>query len=356
YLQQNASDVLAEKINNGVVITKDGKRLISKKDLNGFMAFASGEARKLAEKGANSACVEDSVVYGWAIHYFEEDSIEGTLYNEDGTEYQPPKPVKKAAATHSAVKAEPPKPKQQQGSLFDMLSAPQKNEITDQADDHEPVDEAEDEDDGEEVNNDYMPAEIEEEEPTEEEIVEVMEQEQQIPIPPPAKQPNTIYQRYLNFQKQYPDCVIVLRLGDFYEVFGQNAVSLAKDLDLTLTGRDNGQGERVPMIGVPHHASENYFAKMNEYGYKLAIVENVNADSVSIRKRVLRVDEETGEVLSEEEMKKFDGDIEEPKTPVLQTETADDEDEDFPPFDTKAFEPEALSILDELFGSSMILR
>ncbi len=72
YLQENASDVLAEKINNGVVIEKDGKRLISKKDLDGFMAFANSEAKKLAEKGANSACVEDSVVYGWAIHYFEE--------------------------------------------------------------------------------------------------------------------------------------------------------------------------------------------------------------------------------------------------------------------------------------------
>lgn len=59
------------------------------------MKFAENEARKLAEKGANSACVEDSVVYGWAIHYFEEDSIEGKLYNEDGTEYAPPKPFKK---------------------------------------------------------------------------------------------------------------------------------------------------------------------------------------------------------------------------------------------------------------------
>ena len=53
YLQENASDVLAEKINNGVRITKDGKTLINKKTLNGFMTFAEGEARKLAEKGAN---------------------------------------------------------------------------------------------------------------------------------------------------------------------------------------------------------------------------------------------------------------------------------------------------------------
>ncbi len=89
YLQENVSEVLAEKINNGTPFTKDDKQLINKKTLDGFMKYASDEARKQAEKGVNSACVEDSVVFGWAIHYFEEDSIEGTLYNLDGTEYKP---------------------------------------------------------------------------------------------------------------------------------------------------------------------------------------------------------------------------------------------------------------------------
>ena len=77
YLEENASEVLAEKINNGVVIEKDGKKLVNKKNLDGFMRFACDEARKQAAKGANSACVDDAVVYGWAIHYFEEESIEG---------------------------------------------------------------------------------------------------------------------------------------------------------------------------------------------------------------------------------------------------------------------------------------
>ena len=72
YLQENASDVLAEKINSGTPISKDGKQLVNKKTLDGFMTFAESEAKKIAEKGARSACVEDSVVYGWAIHYFEE--------------------------------------------------------------------------------------------------------------------------------------------------------------------------------------------------------------------------------------------------------------------------------------------
>ncbi|MCM1220779.1 MAG: Cas9 inhibitor AcrIIA9 family protein [Lachnospiraceae bacterium] len=385
YLQKNASDVLAEKINNGVSVTKDGKRLVSKKDLNGFMAFASDEARKTASKGERSACVEDAVVYGWAIHYFEEDSIEGKLYNEDGTEY---KPVVKSAPKAAAkpVPQEPPKPKQHQGSLFDMLAdAHDVVHGTDKPNPYRvakelkekvleaPSEEAEDEGDGEEVNDDYTPAEIEEE------IAEIMEQEKQIPIPPPAKQPNTIYQRYLNIQKQYPDCVIVLRLGDFYEIFGQNAVLIAKDLDITLTGRDNGQGERVPMIGIPHHASENYFAKMNGRGYKLAIVENGNTDGVTLREPVLRVDTETGEILSDGAAQTSDiptvtkivSELGEDKTnlgakaediqragEILQQfeDTPDDEDEEYPSIDTKAFDPEALAVLDGLFGNTMILR
>ena len=91
YLETNASAVLAEKINNGVVIAKDGKKLVNKKTLDGFMCFANEEAQKQASKGARVLCLDDEVVYGWAIHYFEEDSITGVLYNEDGTEYKEPK-------------------------------------------------------------------------------------------------------------------------------------------------------------------------------------------------------------------------------------------------------------------------
>ena len=75
YLEENASEMLAEKINNGVKVEKDGKTLINKKTLEGFMKYATDEAKKLAEKGASSACVRSDVVFGWAIHYFEEESI-----------------------------------------------------------------------------------------------------------------------------------------------------------------------------------------------------------------------------------------------------------------------------------------
>ena len=120
YLEENASETLAEKINNGTSVEKDGKHLINRKTLDGFMRYACDEARKLAAKGVNSACVEEKVVYGWAVHYFEEDSIEGTLCNEDGTAYKAPmsKPVP------VSTKYEPPKPKSHPPlSIFDMMAA-----------------------------------------------------------------------------------------------------------------------------------------------------------------------------------------------------------------------------------------
>ena len=89
YLNENASDTLREKIENGTVYEKDGHTLTNRKTLSDFMEYACAEARKQAKKGAHSACIEDRVVFGWAIHYFEEDSVVGTLYHTDGTPYKP---------------------------------------------------------------------------------------------------------------------------------------------------------------------------------------------------------------------------------------------------------------------------
>ncbi len=128
YLENNASSALAEKINNGTIVEKDGKRLTNKKTLDGFMKYATEEARKLAEKGANSACVEDDVVFGWAIHYFEEDEIIGTLYNADGTEYKKQSGV---AAKATTAKTVPPKPAEKpQISMFDMLTNGDNSDIS----------------------------------------------------------------------------------------------------------------------------------------------------------------------------------------------------------------------------------
>ncbi len=134
YLEANASEMLAEKINNGMRIQKDGKTLLNKKTLAGFMKFACDEAKKQAEKGAQSACIDDDVVYGWAVHYFEEDSIGGTLYNEDGTEYKKRPGV---AAKAPTVKYTPPKPQPNpQMSMFDLLDAKPK-----ESDEDEPTNE-----------------------------------------------------------------------------------------------------------------------------------------------------------------------------------------------------------------------
>ena len=132
YLEQNASEVLADKINNGIPVEKDGKKLVSRKTLAGFMKYATDEARKQAAKGATSACLHSDIVFGWAIHYFEEDSILGTLYNEDGTEYKAAKPATKILPPSSTVAtdtptapAPKPKPKAGQMSMFDLFDEPE---------------------------------------------------------------------------------------------------------------------------------------------------------------------------------------------------------------------------------------
>lgn len=313
YLEANASKVLAEKINGDVRIQKDGKTLINKKTLAGFMKFACDEAKKQAEKGASSACIDDDTVYGWAVHYFEEDSIEGTLYNEDGTEYKAPMP--KVTAKAPAVKSVPPKPQPKpQMSMFDLLDA----------------------------KSEELAAEEPDDEPTDEDDTEAAEAlAEKETAKPPERTVSPMYQKYLDVQEKYPQAVVAMRLGDFYEVFGKNAEMLADELHLTLTGRDCGLENRVPMIGFPYHASDVYFGKILSNGHTLVVIEN--NDEVRELPAEQNVDLETGEILSEEEMREFDGDMEEP-------DLADDEP------DISAFDTEALAVLDEMFGNEITLR
>lgn len=132
YLNENASETLRGKIENGTVYEKDGHTLTNRKTLSDFMEYACAEARKQAEKGAHSACIEDRVVFGWAIHYFEEDSIVGTLYHTDGTPYKPQ--VSKSTPKQSNTVATQGKPSEKisvptmdkdqvpgQSSFFDFL-------------------------------------------------------------------------------------------------------------------------------------------------------------------------------------------------------------------------------------------
>ena len=80
------------------------------------MQYANEEARKLAQQGANYACIEDKTVFGWAIHYFEEDELVGKLYNEDGTEYKPE--IKVITPSKPTTK---PKQENKQPALFELM-------------------------------------------------------------------------------------------------------------------------------------------------------------------------------------------------------------------------------------------
>ena len=345
YLEANASEVLAEKINGGVRVQKDGKTLINKKTLAGFLKYACDEAKKQAEKGASSACIDDDTVYGWSVHYFEEDSIEGTLYNEDGTEYRAPMPKTKPVQTKPTPPMPKPKPQPKpQMSMFDLLDAKPEEPAAEEPDD-EPTDE------------DYA------------EVAEVLVEEEK--TKPSKRTASPMYQKYLDVQGKYPQAVIAMRLGDFYEVFGKNAEILASELPLTLTGRDCGLESRVPMVGFPYHASDAYFDKIARNGHNIVLIEN---DGIRKLPSAQTVDPETGEIIGEipeEEMREFDGDIdeaiptvsgllkgysEEPKTDEKLEQDMfaliDDEDD----FDVTAFDAEAVAVLSEMFGDEIELR
>ena len=81
--------------------------------------------------------------------------------------------------------------------------------------------------------------------------------------------------QYLTIKEDYPDTILFYRLGDFYEMFFNDALVASKELEIVLTGRDAGAKERVPMCGVPYHAVTAYLDKLTEKGYKVGIVEQV---------------------------------------------------------------------------------
>ncbi|CAG0956198.1 partial DNA mismatch repair protein MutS, partial [Anaerolineae bacterium] len=71
-------------------------------------------------------------------------------------------------------------------------------------------------------------------------------------------------QQYLDIKREYPDCILLFRLGDFYETFDEDAEVAARELDLVLTSRPISKAQRIPMAGVPHHAVESYIARLIE--------------------------------------------------------------------------------------------
>ncbi len=79
--------------------------------------------------------------------------------------------------------------------------------------------------------------------------------------------------QYLELKKQYPGTLLFFRLGDFYELFFDDAVTSARELQITLTARRKERGEPIPMCGVPHHSAANHIAKLVRKGYRVAICE-----------------------------------------------------------------------------------
>lgn len=322
YLENNASETSADKINNGTAFEKDGKPLTNKKTLAGFMKFACDEARKIAEKGASSACIDDATVYGWAIHYFEEDAIEGTLYTLDGAEYKPV--VKRVESNTVKAKIQPPKQQNIQFSLFDKFDENDVKDTTNStlSDENDTNDES--------VSDSKQPTET------------VTEHVQEQP------KGNQTYRDYMLYQSERPTAIVALRLGDFYEVFGDNAVVLGNELELMITSRDVGLESRIPMIGFPYHAAENYFAKIAKR-HDLYIIETpYDTQFIPCVNRVDNrlIDEDTGEILcedlTEDDMRKFDGDIEEPEEIYELEQTAVDN--------------EIINKLKAVFDNTLIMR
>ncbi|NME96971.1 DNA mismatch repair protein MutS [Aneurinibacillus aneurinilyticus] len=99
-------------------------------------------------------------------------------------------------------------------------------------------------------------------------------------------------QQYLAIKAQYKDAFLFFRLGDFYELFFEDALTASRELEITLTGREGGGEERIPMCGVPHHSVDTYIAQLIEKGYKVAICEQVEDPKQAkgvVRREVTRV-------------------------------------------------------------------
>ena len=107
------------------------------------------------------------------------------------------------------------------------------------------------------------------------------------------ERPNTpMMKQYFEIKDNYPDCILFYRLGDFYEMFFEDAITVSKELELTLTGRECGMEKRAPMCGVPFHAADTYITKLMNRGYKVAICEQVEDPSLAkglVKRDVIKI-------------------------------------------------------------------
>ena len=114
-------------------------------------------------------------------------------------------------------------------------------------------------------------------------------------------------QHYLQVKEENKDCLIFYRLGDFYELFFDDAELVSRELELTLTGRDCGLEKRAPMCGVPYHAADTYISRLVEKGYKVAICEQLEDPATAkglVERGIIRIvtpGTVTDEMLSEKD-------------------------------------------------------
>ena len=99
-------------------------------------------------------------------------------------------------------------------------------------------------------------------------------------------------QQYLEVKAQNPDCILFFRLGDFYEMFFEDAIVASKAMEVTLTARNCGLEEKAPMCGVPYHAVDTYLARLLDKGFKVAICEQVEDPALAkglVKREIIRI-------------------------------------------------------------------
>jgi DNA mismatch repair protein MutS len=109
---------------------------------------------------------------------------------------------------------------------------------------------------------------------------------------PTDPQLTPLFKQYWEIKRQYPDVILLFRLGDFYEMFGEDAELAARTLEITLTGRDYVNGERIPMCGVPHHSIDRYIARLIAAGHRVALCDQVEDPRFAkgiVKRKVTRV-------------------------------------------------------------------
>src|SRR5437588_1983643 len=116
-----------------------------------------------------------------------------------------------------------------------------------------------------------------------------------MPDSPPAESPivpkTPLMQQYFRARAEHPGVVLLMRVGDFYEAYGEDAETIASGLNITLTSREDS-GQRVPMAGVPHHATERYVARLIKKGFRVALMDQVEDPKQAkglVKRRVTRV-------------------------------------------------------------------